>query len=328
MSEPLLNDDGLDEVLEVESTPRKFPLASSSSLMYHPSIQPVIKKGLPVAIALAMILLIASNISIGTSVDLVVTGADGQHVTSANIYAFSLGSTLTEMYQAGVYFLMLLILLCSGVWPYVKLLALLCCWMASTRRLPPVKREKILYLLDSLGKFSLIDAYVLVLMMVAFTYELDIGNVGAINVYTTPVSAFLFILTYTFDEKYEHTCYHDYQTFGFYAFLFATIMSLVIGHFMLFMHRKTLIPTIPIYSGRHESLSKHIFEDKHGRGLVKLTRRFRRIIVLTMLITFIMICVGVNMKSFHFTFDGLAGVALGQSRVREFSLISIGEINQ
>lgn len=195
MSEPLLNDDGLDEVLEVESTPRKFPLASSSSLMYHPSIQPVIKKGLPVAIALAMILLIASNISIGTSVDLVVTGADGQQVTSANIYAFSLGSTLTEMYQAGVYFLMLLILLCSGVWPYVKLLALLCCWMASTRRLPPVKREKILYLLDSLGKFSLIDAYVLVLMMVAFTYELDIGSVGAINVYTTPVSASLFILT-------------------------------------------------------------------------------------------------------------------------------------
>lgn len=34
------------------------------------------------------------------------------------------------------------------------------------------------------------------------------------------------------------------------------------------------------------------------------------------------------MKSFHFTFNGLAGVALGQSRVREFSLISIGEINQ
>ena len=209
MSEPLLNDDGLDEVLEVESTPRKFPLASSSSLMYHPSIQPVIKKGLPVAIALAVILLIASNISIGTSVDLVVTGADGQQVTSANIYAFSLGSTLAEMYQAGVYFLMLLILLCSGVWPYVKLLTLLCCWMASTRRLPPVKREQILYLLDSLGKFSLIDAYVLVLMMVAFTYELDIGNVGAINVYTTPVSAFIICL-WLHDEKYEPTCHHDF----------------------------------------------------------------------------------------------------------------------
>lgn len=97
---------------------------------------------------------------------------------------------------------------------------------------------------------------------------------------------------------------------------------------MLFMHRKTLIPTIPIYSGRHESLSKHIFEDKHGRGLVKLTKRFRRTIVLMMLITFILICVGVNMKSFHFTFDGLAGVALGESRVQEYSLVTIGEITQ
>ena len=34
------------------------------------------------------------------------------------------------------------------------------------------------------------------------------------------------------------------------------------------------------------------------------------------------------MKSFHFTFDGLAGVALGESRVQEYSLVTIGEITQ
>ncbi|KAL3784043.1 hypothetical protein ACHAWO_008033 [Cyclotella atomus] len=300
MTEPLLNDDGLDEVLELESPPRKFPLASSSSLMFHPSIQPAVKFGFPCTLVLALILFVASNISIGASVDLIITGSSGQQVTSANIYAFSLASTLQEMYQAGVYFLMLLILFCSGVWPYVKLLALMFCWMSSTRRLPPVKRERILYLLDSLGKFSLIDAYVLVLMMVAFRYGLEIGNLGAINVYITP-------------------------TFGFYSFLFATIMSLVSGHVMLYLHRKTLMPKIPVYSGRHESLSRHIFEDKHGRGLVKLTRRFRRTIVVAMLLTFILICVGVNLKCFHFTFTGVGGIALGESRVRQFSLVSIGE---
>ena len=300
MTEPLLNNDGLDEVLEVDSPPKKFPLASSSSLMYHPSIQSGTKFGFPTVIVFAFVLFIASNISIGTTVDMVVTNTNGQQVASANIYAFSLGSTLHEMYQAGVYLLMILILFCSGIWPYVKLLALLFCWMSSTRRLPPVKREQILYLLDSLGKFSLIDAYVLVLMMVAFRYGLEIEDMGAINVYTTP-------------------------TFGFYSFLFATIMSLISGHVMLFLHRRTLVPRIPIYSGRHESLSKHIFEDKHGRGLVKLTRRFRRIIVMTMFVTFILICVGVNVKCFHFTFNGVAGVALGDSRVREFSLVSIGE---
>ncbi|KAL3790089.1 hypothetical protein HJC23_013600 [Cyclotella cryptica] len=300
MTEPLLDDDGLDEVLEVESPPRKFPFASSSSLMFHQSIPPVLKFGFPVILALGLVLFVFSNISIGASVDLIVSKASGQQVSSAiNIYSFSLGSTMTEMFEAGVYLLMLLILFCSGVWPYVKLLLLLFAWIASTRRLPPVRREQILYLLDSLGKFSLIDAYVLVLMMVAFRYELDVANAGALNVYVTP-------------------------KFGFYSFLFATIMSLVSGHVMLFFHRRTLVPRIPVYSGRHESLSRHIFEDKHGRGLVKLTKRFRRTIVITVLVTFILICVGVNLKCFHFTFNGLAGTALGQSRIREFSLVSIG----
>eukprot|EP00970_Alexandrium_tamarense_P008366 scaffold1593_cov193-Alexandrium_tamarense.AAC.67 len=302
MTEPLLDDnDEMNEVLVVESPPRKFPFASSSSLMFHPSIHPTIKYGFPGILALALVLFIASNATVGASVDLIVTKANGMNLTSLiNIYAFSLGSTMREMAQAGVYLLMLLILFCSGVWPYIKVFVLFLCWITSTRRLPPVRREKILYLLDSLGKFSLIDAYVLVLMMVAFRYQLEVENLGQLNVYVTP-------------------------KFGFYSFLFATIVSLVSGHAMLFFHRKAMIPRIPVYSGRRESLGKHIFDDKHGRGLVRLTRRFRRTVVLLILLALMLICVGVSLKSFHFTFSGVAGTALGESSVRRFSLVSIGE---
>lgn len=302
LTEPLLDDnDEMNEVLEVESPPRKFPFASSSSLMFHPSIHPTIKYGFPGILALALVLFIASNATVGASVDLIVTKANGMNLTSLiNIYAFSLGSTMREMAQAGVYLLMLLILFCSGVWPYIKVFVLFLCWITSTRRLPPVRREKILYLLDSLGKFSLIDAYVLVLMMVAFRYQLEVENLGQLNVYVTP-------------------------KFGFYSFLFATIVSLVSGHAMLFFHRKAMIPRIPVYSGRRESLGKHIFDDKHGRGLVRLTRRFRRTVVLLILLALMLICVGVSLKSFHFTFSGVAGTAMGDSSVRRFSLVSIGE---
>ena len=301
LNQPLLqNQDEMDDVLEVEM-PRKFSLASSSSLMNHPSINPAVKYGFPVVIALAFILFFASNLSIGASVDLQVSRANGKHMTSLiNIYAFSLSSTMREMINAGVYMLMLLILFCSGIWPYVKLVLMMASWIASTRRLPPVKREKILYLLDSLGKFSLIDCYVLVLMMVAFRYNLDVEGVGSLNVYVTP-------------------------KFGFYSFLFATIISLISGHLMLFFHRKTMIPSIPVYSGRYESLSKHVFDDKSGRGLVKLTKRFRRAIILTWFITLVLISVGVGLKSFHFKFNGVAGTALGEDSVRSFSLVSIGE---
>jgi len=204
------------------------------------------------------------------------------------------------MWRAGVYMLMLLIWFCSGVWPYVKLILMLVCWITSTRRLPPIKREKILYLLDALGKFSLIDTYVLVLMMVAFRYHLEVAGTGALDVYVTP-------------------------KFGFYSFLVATIVSLVSGHAILFLHRRSTLPVIPVYSGRYESLSRHIFDDKHGRGLLKMTRFFRRAVVIAIVLTLVLLVAGANLHSFHFTFNGIAGVALGESRVREFSLVSIGE---
>lgn len=302
LNEPLLdNHDGLDEILEVETPFRKFPFTSSTSLMYHPSIHPGLTFGVPAVLAFSFILFLSSNISVGTSVDLLLTRADGTSITPViNIYAFSLGSTISEMAKAGVYMLMLLITFCSGVWPYAKIVLMVASWVTSTRRLSPVRREKILYLVDALGKFSLIDAYVLVLMMVAFRYKLEFEGVGALNVYVTP--------------KY-----------GFYSFLFATIVSLVSGHAVLFLHRKTMIPSIPVYSGRKESLSRHVFDDKRGRGLVRLTKRFRRLILAVLLIDFAFILVGGCLKSFHFTFNGAAGTALGEDRIRSFSLITIGE---
>lgn len=302
LTEPLIEDqDGMNEVMEVDSPPRKFPFASSSSLMFHQSINCWVRYSFPAVLALAVILFLASNFSVGASVDLLLTKANGENVTPLiNIYSFSLGTTMKEMAQAGVYMLMLLIFFCSGVWPYVKILLMAYSWMTSTRRLPPIRREKFLYLLDSLGKFSLIDAYVLVLMMVAFRYQLEIIDIGALNVYVTP-------------------------QFGFYSFLFATIVSLVCGHTMLFFHRRSMLPSIPVYSGRYESLAKHIFDDKHGRGLVKLSKRFRRLVVFGLFLTFVLIVVGSFLPSFHFEFDGLAGSTLGASCIRDYSLVSIGQ---
>jgi len=287
-------------VLEVDAPKSMLPLASSSSLMMHPTVPDHVKYGLPGILAVTIVLLLSSNFTTGASVDLLITKADGGSLTSlVNIWAFSLGSTIKEMVQAGVYLLMLLILFCSGIWPYIKLVLLFGCWFASTRRLTLVEREKALYLLDCLGKFSLIDAYVLVLMMVAFRYNLSVEGVGALDVYVTP--------------KY-----------GFYSFLFSTILSLVSGHVMLFLHRRTMFPRIPVYSGRKEALLKHVYDDKQGRVLLKMTRRFRRLIVFAILLTFVLISVGVHLKSFHFTFKGVAGAALGAESSKSYSLVSIG----
>ena len=57
----------------------------------------------------------------------------------------------------------------------------------------------------------------------------------------------------------------------------------------------------------------------------RLTKRVRRTILAALFVTFIMLCVGVSLQSFHFKFNGAAGTALGDDRIRSFSLVTIGE---
>ena len=72
------------------------------------------------------------------------------------------------MWDAGVYPLSVLIALLSGGWPYLKLLLIGVCWVCPLR---VRRRETILQWLDALGKWSLLDSYVMVAMMVAFNFK-------------------------------------------------------------------------------------------------------------------------------------------------------------
>lgn len=74
------------------------------------------------------------------------------------------------MWTAGIYPLSILILLFSGVWPYLKLVLLLVCWVTPLQYLGFKYRERILIVLDTLGKYSLLDSYVMVMMIVAFRF--------------------------------------------------------------------------------------------------------------------------------------------------------------
>ena len=78
---------------------------------------------------------------------------------------FTLFSTIEDFWSAEAYPLALIVAIWSGVWPYVKLLLLLVIWLC------PMKsslRKKTLVILDQLGKWSFIDLYVLMMMVVSF----------------------------------------------------------------------------------------------------------------------------------------------------------------
>lgn len=58
------------------------------------------------------------------------------------------------MWKAGVYPLSLLIAIFSGAWPYIKLFAMLACWVLSEARLSFKWKERFLIILDTMGKWS------------------------------------------------------------------------------------------------------------------------------------------------------------------------------
>lgn len=77
------------------------------------------------------------------------------------------------MWNAKVYPLAILIAAFSGIWPYVKLIMMLLCWILPPSKISIKRREKILIFLDTVGKYSLIDGYMLVMMVVSFRYHLN-----------------------------------------------------------------------------------------------------------------------------------------------------------
>ena len=51
-----------------------------------------------------------------------------------NLFKFSLTSSVKDMWQAHVYVLAVLVALCSGVWPYTKIILLGVCWFYTPPR--------------------------------------------------------------------------------------------------------------------------------------------------------------------------------------------------
>ena len=64
-----------------------------------------------------------------------------------------------------MYALAILIAFFSGAWPYMKLFIMLFSWAAPSTLLTMHRRETYLQVVDALGKWSLIDFYVMMLML-------------------------------------------------------------------------------------------------------------------------------------------------------------------
>jgi len=141
----------------------------------------------------------------------------------------------------------------------------------------------------------LIDAYVLVLMMVAFRLDLAIGKPG-----TESYAAFDILVS---------------PYFGFYGFIFAGMVSLATSSILLDLHRRATRPH-PI-DNHHEKRALFSYP-----AATPISKKFmwylfggsttsRILMAGGLVVTFILIAVGCYVDSFTFHFKGLAGFAVG-----------------
>ena len=148
------------------------------------------------------------------------------------------------MFQARVYLLMALVLLFSGIFPYLKLILLFYTWIRPEVSLSRNRRQKILSFLDAYGKYSLVDSFVLVLMLVSFHFELNI--LGTWSTFVMP----------------------DY---GFYSFMFATVLSLLLGHYLVYLDRTSMLyATDSISTSSHLSTKESVWNHSFKNILTEL----------------------------------------------------------
>ena len=209
---------------------------SDYSLMFHPNVPAYARLSIPLFLLSGALMYLSGNLNVGASV-LVKVNAGGLYVPLPSLFDFSLGNSIRDMWNAQVYPLALLILLFSGVWPYVKLCMMFACWVippsarccCSCRggrgyRILKVQRRGIwLQLLDALGKWSLIDTFVLVMMMVAFRFHIQ-------NQLTWNWIEFLPDNFIVVDVVVQ-------PNWGIFAFIIATVISLISTHVVIAFHR-------------------------------------------------------------------------------------------
>jgi hypothetical protein len=133
------------------------------TLVFHHKIPVWIRILIPICILGDIALFIDSN-SCSDAVSVVVKLTIGTKIiNSGSVFDFGLLSTVEDMWDAKVYALATLIAFFSGLWPYIKLVTMLLCWSIPPGLLSISYRQTSLVVLDVLGKWSLIDSFVMIL---------------------------------------------------------------------------------------------------------------------------------------------------------------------
>ena len=260
---------------------------------------------LPLSILVTLALFISSNTATGALVFLILQAE--RRIQVPYLVDFGLFKSVHDICVAGSWVLSLLVLIFSGIWPYIKLFLMLISFCLPASILSHKNREKILLILDATGKFSLFDSYVIIMMVLAYHLLIEIPVV--------PQS--LAKDGFTIDIVV-------YETYGFISLIAGTFISLFLSHIITHLNR---------------NLKSHPDENKgenaeNLRSIMSFAKTkyigdkpFRIIISILFFLTLGLLFSGLFTLGFTYYFGGLIGYTLDIFEIpseRVFSIFAIG----
>lgn len=291
--------------LAVADIARPAALSRPTSLACEPCVPRALAVYYPFGVIAVMVLFLYADLAVGTTVTMLMT-ADGATSQIGPLFSFSLVSTIAHAWSSGAYFIAVLTLITSGIWPFTKLFILLVAWLVPPRCFSLWRRGKILNFLDAWGKYSFLDSWFLVITLSAFTLEWESLGSASLKMQTTPAAAF-------------------------YAYLAATVLSLVLGHIASECHHRCEAHRLTVAPKAPDVEAAGAVMDTRARAPRAALSEFaasaaERVIVLGALVTSASLAfVGTFLLSFSFEISGIFTQFLfGRNVERSYSLFSVG----
>ena len=113
--------------------------------------------------------------------------------------------------------------------------------------------------------------------------------------------------------------------YGFFSFLLATCISLLLGHVVLFCHRRTMRHDISnTVRSSKTSIINHGFEVRNENSPKRLSCGFQGLLLLAIVSTLGLLLRGFLQESFTFKIGGLAAMVDEDSSITSYSVLSLG----
>ncbi|CAE7022271.1 ytlA [Symbiodinium natans] len=208
-----LNEAALAASPDFAEVSRSMDAGPRRGLGWQPGVPLAARWGLLSGIVGTILLFVYASVTPGILLSGSFKASDGSSDTR-HMASLSMDNSLVQTWTVGSYFVFCAMLIFSVIWPYIKLFMMLYVWV---RPMDHSTRGPVLVFLDQIGKWSLMDNIIMFLFIVFFWIawtgeDLVGGGRASFGLKCSPQ-----------DEVN--------------TFLAATILSLLLGHAMLWIHR-------------------------------------------------------------------------------------------